>query len=142
MALSAHARRIGARVLTLGGIQECGDTFIDCNPFELLAYFRDAVAVVTDTFHGTIFSIVSKRPFATIIRSSTGSTYGNEEKLGFLLETSKLESRQLDGPDAVEQVLSTPFETHGIDEKLVAERARTRKYLAENVLGPGDTETR
>ena len=30
---------------------------------QLLAYFRDAEAVITDTFHGTIFSIINNRPF-------------------------------------------------------------------------------
>jgi hypothetical protein len=68
-----HAREVGATILCFGGVQECGDRFVDCNPFELLAYFRDADAVITDTFHGTILAMINSKPFGTIIRQSVGN---------------------------------------------------------------------
>jgi hypothetical protein len=134
--LRDYARRIGARILTFGGVQECGDAFVECSPFELLAYFRDAVGIVTDTFHGTIFSIINHRPFATIVRASTAGGYGNEEKLKFLLETFGLSSRRLNGAEAIDQLLSAPLDTGAIDATLASERASTRNYLAANVLFP------
>ena len=90
-AIRRHARDIGARVFSLGGVQGCADRFVDCDPFELLAYFRDAAAVITDTFHGTTFSIINHVPFATIVRPTRHDGYGNEEKLGFLLESWALD---------------------------------------------------
>lgn len=135
-ALRDYANRIGARILTFGGVQECGDAFVDCGPFELLAYFRDAIGVVTDSFHGTIFSIINHRPFGTIVRKSNANGYGNEEKLTFLLESFGLTSRRLDGVGVISKVLSSPLDNVAIDEVLAAERERTRQYLAENVLAP------
>lgn len=135
MALRAYARNADARILTFGGVQQCGDAFVECSPFDLLAYFRDAVAVVTDTFHGTIFSIINHRPFATIIRPSAVRGYGNEEKLGFLLESFGLSSRRLHNAAMIDEVLSTPLPDTAIDATLASERARTKDYLAENI-GP------
>ena len=74
------------KVYAIGGIQKCADRFVDCSPFEVLAYFRNAEEVITDTFHGSIFSVITHRPFTTLIRKSVGNSYGNEEKLSDLLE--------------------------------------------------------
>jgi hypothetical protein len=132
--LRHHADSIGAEILTFGGLQECGDRFIDCSPFELLAWFRDAEAVVTDTFHGTIFSIVNRVPFATLVRSSTDGGYGNEEKLGHLLESFGLSERRLGDPDDLARLLSTPLDGPAIDHRLKQERRRTAEYLT-TVIG-------
>ena len=43
-------------------IQKCADRFVDCSPFEVLAYFRNAEEVITDTFHGSLFSVITHRP--------------------------------------------------------------------------------
>jgi hypothetical protein len=132
-ALRVHAKSIGARILTFGGVQECGDAFIECTPFELLAYFRDAAGIVTDTFHGTIFSLINNRPFATIVRASGKLGYGNEEKLGYLLELFEVSSRRLAGADQIEDVLATPPDCGATEALLTRERARTREYLETNV---------
>ena len=42
--------------------------------------------IITDTFHGSIFSIITQSNFVTLVRKSVGNSYGNEEKLTFLLE--------------------------------------------------------
>jgi hypothetical protein len=133
-ALKDYARSIGARVLCFGGVQECCDEFIDCNPFELLAYFRDAEAIVTDTFHGTIFSLINNRPFATIIRRSSGHGYGNEEKLGFLLEAFGLSSQKVTDLAQITQNLENDIDYSSVNEILTSERARTREYLDSAIL--------
>ena len=109
---------------------------VDCDPFELLAYFRDAEAVFTDTFHGTILAIINERPFATAIRHSPdGATYGNEEKLGFLLSDFGLEDRAVKDPGAVSAVLSREIDFEPVRAQLSEERRRTDSYLTRVVLG-------
>ena len=39
-----------------------------------LAMFRDSQAVITDSFHGTIFSIIFKKPFNTIVNEHRGAS--------------------------------------------------------------------
>lgn len=133
--LRQYARSIGARILSFGGVQECSDEFVDCNPFELLAYFRDAEAVITDTFHGTIFSIINRRPFGTIIRRSAGHGYGNEEKLGYLLEMFGLSGQVVTSMDHVGDLLEREIDFDSVGSILVRERASTRDYLMASVLG-------
>ncbi len=40
---------------------------------EWLAMFRDAEMVITDSFHGTVFSIIFHKPFHTIVNEGRGS---------------------------------------------------------------------
>ena len=129
-AVAEYARSIGATIFGFGGMQDCVDRFIDCSPFELLAYFRDAEAIITDTFHGTIFSIINEKNFATIIRPSVGQHYGNEEKLDYLLATFNLSNRRAyDGKIA--SILDTEITYPAVNEILAEERVRTREYLME-----------
>lgn len=129
--LRAYADSRGAEILAFGGLQECADRFIDCDPFELLAYFRDALGVVTDTFHGSIFSIINDKPFGTIVRRSVGTAYGNEEKLGGLLRLFDLEGRRVESAAALPELLDTPLDFSRIEDVLERERSRTRAYLSE-----------
>jgi len=134
--LRAWARSHDAKILCFGGVQECCDKFVDCDPFELLAYFRDAEAIVTDTFHGTIFAVVNHRPFATIIRRSSGHGYGNEEKLGFLLELLGLSCQRVRDLADVGVILEHSIDWDGVDQVLERERRRTREYLSAAIV-PG-----
>ena len=129
LALRALADSRGWRILTFGGFQECGDRFIDCNPFELLAYFRDAEAVVTDTFHGTIFSLINEQPFLTLVRSSHGVSYGNEEKLGFLLDSFGVGGRRVHDVTRLGEEMAVPIDWSEVASRLRTERQRSADYL-------------
>lgn len=48
-----------------------------------LAAFRDASAVITDSFHGTIFSIIFQKPFLTLLNSGRGAARFHTLKLLF-----------------------------------------------------------
>lgn len=130
-AVRQYASTHSLRVLAFGGLQESADEFVDCGPFELLAYFRDAEALVTDTFHGTIFSVINEVPFATIIRRSSGHGYGNEEKLGYLLSCLGLEGRAFVPGDRLDCLLDEPVDYAAVREITAQESQRTRRYLSE-----------
>ncbi len=130
-AIRRLAESRGARVLAFGGLQASADEFIDCDPFELLAYFRDADAVVTDTFHGTIFSILNEVPFATIIRKSAAHGYGNEEKLGYLLDALGASNRAWRTGAQLEDVINEPVDFDSINATRAIERQRTLAYLSD-----------
>ena len=60
------------------------------DPFTIIAYFQHADCVVTDTFHGTILSVITHRQFVSVVRESG---YGNSQKLTDLLERLELLDR-------------------------------------------------
>ncbi len=118
------------RVLNIGGVQGVCDRFIDCSPFEVLAYFKHAQFVVTDTFHGTIFSTIAHTPFAVFIRRSG---YGNSEKLYDLLRRLGLENRSVVDTVSLAMTLDS-LPDWSVSDAVVAEGRRTaREYLTGQI---------
>lgn len=136
-AIREYARIHGKEILCIGGIQAVGK-FIDCSPFEVLAYFRQADCVVTDTFHGTILSVISGRRFAVLIRDSGEHVYGNREKLGDLLWRLDLEDRAASSPECLNRILEARVDRERVGRIIRRERERTTEYLKE-VLGTGQS---
>jgi hypothetical protein len=93
-----------------------------------VAAFRDADFVVTDSYHGTIFSIVFEKPFIAIANVARGA-----DRFTSLLG---LEDRLIDAdaPDAAArsgELVATPVDFAAVGEKLAAERARSAAFLTE-----------
>lgn len=67
----------GIKVVNLMTSEESdsiGDVLIrDAGPKEFLGLFTNATFVVTSSFHGTVFSIINRKPFITTLYSSTSS---------------------------------------------------------------------
>ena len=127
-----YARERGLKIFCIGGVQECCDHYIDCNPFEVIACFKNATCIVTDTFHGTIMSVITHRPFATTLRSSG---YGNSEKLSDLLTRLELRDRICDSMDSLSRIMSTKIDYERTDAIIEKERERTYSYLRNCILG-------
>lgn len=125
-----YANVKGLKIFCIGGVQECCDKYIDCDPFKVIAYFKNAKCVVTDTFHGSILSIITHRQFVSVVRKSG---YGNSEKLIDLLRRLELDNRQLENMEHLEEMLAEPIEYTAVDKIIMAERHRTREYLKENI---------
>ncbi len=131
--IAAYAKRGGLKIYTIGGVQKHADHFIDCSPFEVLAYFKGAQEIITDTFHGSIFSTIAHKPFTTIVRKSVGSGYGNEEKLTDLLQRLGLTSRMTTNIKDVERINSMPIDYEESDKRIQTQRLRTQQYLSEQL---------
>ena len=131
--IDAYAKRKKLKVYAIGGIQKCADKFIDCSPFEVLAYFKNAEEVITDTFHGSIFSVITHCRFTTLVRKSVGASYGNEEKLTDLLDRLKLTDRMTENIWDVEKINSCPIDFLSVDKILKQQRSHAEKYLRDSI---------
>lgn len=127
------ARRNNLKVYSIGGAQKCADKFIDCSPFEVLGYFKKAEMVITDTFHGSIFSIITKRRFVTLVRKSIGNKYGNEEKLTDLLKRLCLNDRITYDIKKIDNILANEIDYDKVNVVLNEQRKISEKYLKENL---------
>lgn len=125
-----YVKNRGLKIYCIGGVQDACDKFLDCNPFEVIAYFQNAEFVVTDTFHGTILSVITHNRFATVVRSKG---YGNSEKVIDLLETLHMEDRILMDFDDLGILLEKEIEYSQLDEVLREERMNTLNYLTMEV---------
>ena len=117
------AKKNGYTIYSLGSYQTWVDKNINVDPFELLQYFVNAEYIVTDTFHGTIFSVRCHKKFAVIVRD------GNRQKLSSLLIDLNLEDRLLSRADNIERILETEIEYGKIDKLLYLARKQTNEYL-------------
>lgn len=131
--IKAFAKKKNLKVYSIGGAQKCADKFIDCSPFEVLGYFKKAEMVITDTFHGSIFSIITKRNFVTLVRKSVGNAYGNEEKLTDLLNRLNLKDRITYDIKNIDEILNKKIDYVKVDEILKEQREISKKYLEENL---------
>lgn len=125
--IKAFAKRHGLMTIAVGAPQLWCDRYIAVSPFRLLDYFHNASFVVTDTFHGTIFSIINHVKFATLIRTT------NRNKLSALLEQLGLNERILDRMSDLESVLTKDIDYTKVDDIIDSQRKLTRNYLKEQI---------
>lgn len=125
-----YANSKGLKIFCIGGVQDACDKFIDCNPFEVIAYFQHANCVVTDTFHGTILSIITHKQFVSVVRSSD---YGNSEKMTDLLGRLGLETCMISELRDLDFQLNKIIDYESVDEFIETEKMRSNKYLEECV---------
>lgn len=129
--ITAYAKNKGLKIYAIGGVQKCADRFVNCSPFEVLAYFANAEEVITDTFHGTIFSVITKQKFITLVRKSVGTSYGNEEKLTDLLDRLGLLERIAFSIDEVFEKQNKSIDYDLVHTLIDKERIRTYEYLKQ-----------
>ena len=132
--IEKFAQKSKKEILFLGGIQHCKGVFKDCSPFDVLGYFKNADCVITDTFHGTIFSIINHKPFFTIVRKSINNSYGNQEKLTDLLNTLKLSHRAVEKVDHLERIYED-IDYSNVEKIIMKERKKAYDYLQKNIVG-------
>ena len=104
---------------------------LNTGPAEFVSLIRSAVSVVTDSFHGTIFSILYHRPFRTMMRDRRGGAASMNSRVKTLLETFGLQDRLFNPAD---------FSPDGVDELDRAAIDETLSRLREdslNKLGRG-----
>lgn len=131
--IKKFAKERNLKVYSIGGIQDCTDKFIDCEPFEIFNYFYNAEYIITDTFHGSIFSIVTNKNFSTIIRKSVNNSYGNEEKLSDLLCRLGLKNRMSYDIDETIENLNNSIDYTDVNKIIIEERKKTMDYLKDNL---------
>ena len=128
--IRSFANKKGLKIFCIGGVQDACDKFIDCNPVQVIAYFQHADCVVTDTFHGTILSVITHRQFASVVRSAG---YGNAEKMTDLLGRLSLSNRIVDDLDKVGDKVDEFIDYKKVDEVIRLERNRSYKFLEEEL---------
>lgn len=138
-ALRSYADERNLKVVNVGGVQGCCDEFLDLGPFEVLAAFRGAECVLTDTFHGTILSAIAERSFATIVRTRG---YGNAEKLTDLLSRLGLGSRVASSTGDFDRLLDSAPDWAPVRERIAKGRQAAREYLAEQVTACRERDDR
>ena len=100
----------------------------DVGPREFLYLIRNAKYVLTDSFHGTVFSLVMNTPFFSFRRFKANKVSTNS-RIDTLLEVVGLTERILRGDEDVREVTSLPIDFNNVNSELENYRQRSDAFL-------------
>jgi hypothetical protein len=125
-------RNRGAGAVQLAGTRRkapgVGNVVFDAGPREFLSLFQNAAFVLTNSFHGAVFSILFEKPF---VCSAGGGEDGQSSRTGNLLATLGLSGRLI----ANGETDITDIDYNSVGERLRAERERSMAYLRAALTG-------
>lgn len=122
----AYAHSNGLKVVCPGFYHGWADININTDPVELLRYFKYAECVVTDTFHGSVMSIITGRELAVKLRD-------NSNKLLNLLQEYGLENRVVDDSWDLESIFARKQDNEFVAKEVIRRRGESMAYLKEMI---------
>lgn len=126
-AIKRFAKSKKLKLVSIGHYFPWVDKTIVPTPFEVLAYFKYANYVITDTFHGSVFSLKFNKQFCTLVRQM------NNQKLTSLLEQFGLTSRIINAPDDIFSIMDLPIDYQYVNNLVKRETGRSINYLNDNL---------
>lgn len=106
----------------------------DIGPAEFLNYIRYASYLFTDSFHGTILSILNGVSVFTFNRFKAGAALSTNTRIDSLFAITGLNGRHIDVDADVNACLSMPTDYAQAHQKIAELRERSWQYL-KNALG-------
>lgn len=89
---------------------------------------KEADYVVTDSFHGTVFSIIYHKPFISLINKGRGA-----DRFVSLLSMIHLEDRLVESVAEARMIINKPIDYNEVDAILERERRRSKEFLNNNL---------
>jgi len=117
----------GLMTVAAGGYLSWCNHNVQADPFELLAYVQRADYVISETFHGIVYSIKYQKRFAAIVRDS------NKNKISGLLSFFGLTDRIVGKDNRIEQILSKQYDEERVRWLIQKEKINAYQYLTENL---------
>lgn len=123
------ARTLGCRLIELHYNKTpdiCGENMVfDAGPREFLTYIKNAKAVVTNSFHGTVFSILFQKKFYSV--------YEENGRISNLLTFLGLEERHITSEKELK--LSEEINYGESEQRLSEYRSRSVAFLKKGIEG-------
>lgn len=126
--IRAFAKKHNKKIVCVNFFQDFADIYKLVHPLQVLAYFKYADYVVTDTFHGAIMSMKYHKQFGIFVRNS------NYNKLSYLLGMFGLTDRMVTSKDKLGDVLLKNADYNTFIQVLQAEQKKGYDYLEEFLL--------
>lgn len=125
-AIRKLAKDLNCVVVSIGYWHPWCDYNVNADPEQFVRLFADALFVVTDTFHGTVFSIIFEKQFRTVIRK-------NSFKVRDLLDDLSATSFIAKNPCDIEIAVRKPVDFGPVSAKLTAMRSSSARFLLDQV---------
>ena len=128
----------GYKIVSLNHCDEYvkySDKFADITPYdvgpkEFLNLIRNAKYVCTDSFHGTVFSLINNVDFFTFERyKSKNSKVSTNSRIYSLLKIMNLEDRILKGNEEIDNIISQKIDFNKVNENLKQLKEKSMDFL-------------
>lgn len=119
--IKSYAEKHNLKIVSVGYFHRWCKS-IDASPYELLGWIRNAKLVVTDTFHGSVMSIICNTPAVVKLR-------GNQNKLKFLLSEYGLLHRTVSDFAEMERIADEPVDFTDVNAAITERRLASMKFL-------------
>lgn len=121
-AIRNFAKKNGCKVYSVGYHHKWCDKNIAPTPNELLGWIKNAKYVVTDTFHGSVISIICNTPM--LVKLS-----GNQNKLKFLLTEYGLTGRIMEDYTQLDEVAANSVDFDHVNAVISERRQASMNFL-------------
>ena len=105
----------------------------DVGPSEFVNYIRNAEYVCTDSFHGTVFSLINNTKFFTFERFNKKSKMSTNSRIYSLLDIVDLKNRLITGNEDVEELLKEKIEFNNVNNRLELFRNESKEWLLNSI---------
>lgn len=137
-AVKKLAEKTGMKIVTIRHMDqyveadnEFGDYApYDVGPEEFVNLIRNAEYICTDSFHGTVFSIINHKKFIVFNRYSDQSKSSKNSRIESLCNNLGLEERRYQDKDIVKE-MEKEIDYEKVDSKVQAIREKSKDYLKD-----------
>lgn len=138
------AKLTGKQIITIPHFKEWNEAdqnfgdiqLYNVDPVDFLNYIKNADIVCTDSFHGTVFSLIFNCKVAVFERFNKASRESTNSRIYSLLKQLNLESQLITEETSVEGFLQNEIPYNTVEKRLQSLRADSFAYL-DAVLGRG-----
>lgn len=131
------AKKLGCKIVALRHLDQyiqSDEDFGDYAPYDVapdrfLNLIRGAEFVCTDSFHGSVFSIIHHKPFVTFDRYSEGAKHSKNSRIDTLCANLGLQSRRYNLNTNLADVLEEKINYDDVDKKLAVLRTEADLYI-------------
>lgn len=117
------SQKMDLKIVTCGPYHQWSDIRIPASPGEFLSLVRNAEAMITSTFHGTVFSLIYNKKFLSLCREN--------QKMLELLDTVGLMDRNVTINDNFYEKMESKIPYNRVNNIIDILRANSESYLKD-----------
>lgn len=117
----------------------CDIALYDIGPREWINLIKNAEYICTDSFHGTVFSLIYNKKFFNFRRYSSSSKASTNSRLDSLLKIVGVSNeRILTGQEDINKVTNYKIDFEKVNKKLAEYREESKKWLFNSITWKDD----
>lgn len=124
-ACKEYAKKTGKKLISFGTNHSWCDITVAADPYDFLAFFEKADTIFTDTFHGTIFSLLYNKKFV--------SFGGKNKKVAEVLSYFNLENRIAKNSFEVPNILMKKIDYIKVNERIAEIREESTDFIVKSL---------